>query len=147
MRWIPKEFNLDTPGAPDLPRNELRVVVVRARNLPATDPLAGMKDLANETDPVHGAMATASALTSAVEGIGQVLGPSADPFVDIEVEGIERKTTIKRRSLHPQWMELLQFPIDELDHAFKINTSCTIVKYIRLRSIMIYDKISIRSKM
>ena len=49
-----------------------------------------------------------------------MLGPSADPFVDIEVEGIERKTTIKR-SLHPQWMELLQFPIDELDHAFTLH--------------------------
>ena len=127
---IPREYGLDfgLEESKDVtkPRNELRVVVVRARNLPTQDPLAQMKELAHETldgrpqDPVHGALATASALGSAIEGLGQVMGPSADPFVEVEVEGIERKTPVLRRTLHPQWMALLQFPVDDLDHAFNL---------------------------
>ena len=71
--------------------NELRVVVVRARNLPVMD----------------------------FNRIGG--GGSADPFVELEVEGIERRTKVLRKTLRPRWMELLTFPIDDLDQTLRLE--------------------------
>lgn len=77
---------LDVVTSRHKPANELRVVVIRARNLPCMD---------------------TNLLTNAAT--------SSDPFVRLELNGILRTSTVKRRCLEPIWQELLTFPLDDDD--------------------------------
>jgi len=106
---IPLAEDEEADAFPDMPCNELVVVVVRARNLPVMDEASALTQLKflgrkknkgggdgnDEDDPLAG---------------------SSDPLVTLTISGTQldkAKTSIKKKNLNPVWKERFAFPVTQ----------------------------------